>query len=116
MAVELHEKAYQYAQKLIGQGDYVFDELDDWSEHQPTTYTENQFIEEHGIKEYGKWHLGVDNTHAPNAKSHYKFPYGDFSKVHRCAVIAAEIRAAQNDYFEIVTAAAHLHGLIDGKK
>ncbi|MCW2597223.1 MAG: hypothetical protein JWP39_3111, partial [Jatrophihabitans sp.] len=46
-------------------------------------------------------------------KSRYKFPYGDFAKVHRCGVIAAEARAGQRKYFDIERAAAHLHGMLD---
>jgi hypothetical protein len=49
-----------------------------------------------------------------DTKGHYKFPYGDFEKVHRCGVISAESRAAQQDYEDIDNAFAHLHGLIDG--
>jgi hypothetical protein len=33
----------------------VFDERDDWSEHQPSAEDENRFIEEHGWREYAKW-------------------------------------------------------------
>jgi uncharacterized protein (DUF2267 family) len=43
----------------------------------------------------------------------YKFPYGDFENVHRCGVIAAEVRAAQRKYADIEVAAAHLHGRLD---
>jgi hypothetical protein len=31
--------------------------------------------------------LGVDEEHNKDSKGHYKFPYGDFEKVHRCAVL-----------------------------
>jgi hypothetical protein len=40
--------------------------------------------------------------------------YGDFDRVHRCAVLSAESRAAQNDYADIETACAHLHGMLEG--
>jgi hypothetical protein len=36
--------------------------------------------------------------------------------VHRCAVIAAESRAAQNKYADVESAAAHLHGMIERMK
>lgn len=33
--------------------------------------------------------------------------------MHRCGVIAAEVRAAQRNYSGIEVAAAHLHGMLD---
>ena len=62
---------------------------------------------------YGRWHLGVDDAHGPQTKSRYKFPYGDFESVHRCAVLSAESRAGQYDHDDIKLAAAHLHGMLD---
>jgi hypothetical protein len=60
MAVVLNKQAYQHAQRLIDAGRVVLDDRDAWSEHQPSTQQENKFIEEHGLKEYRKWYLGVD--------------------------------------------------------
>jgi hypothetical protein len=31
------------------------------SEDQPPAEEENEFIRRHGINEYGKWHLGIDD-------------------------------------------------------
>jgi hypothetical protein len=62
---------------------------------------------------YARWHLGVDDAHGPQTKSRYKFPYGDFENVHRCAVVSAESRAGQYDHDDIKLAAAHLHGMLD---
>jgi hypothetical protein len=50
---------------------------------------------------------------AEDNESRYKFPYGDFDKVHRCGVIAAEVRVGQQKYQDIEVAAAHLHGMLD---
>lgn len=113
MAVKLNRAGYEYAQELIKSGRSVRDERDDWSEHQPSTDEENRFIEEHGMTEFGRWHLGVDDDKDATTKGHYKFPYGDFNDVHRCAVLSAESRAGQYDHHDIELAAAHLHGMID---
>jgi hypothetical protein len=113
MAVKLNRAAYEHAQNLIKDGRFVADDRDEWSEHQPSAAQENAFIEEHGWREYGKWHLGRDDDEREETKGHYKFPYGDFRDVHRCGVLAAESRAAQRDYEDIKSAAAHLHGAID---
>jgi len=113
MTIKLNQRAYDYAKWLVKEGRYVLDNRDDWSEHQPSGEAENRFIHENGISEYGRWHLGLDDAHSANAKEYYKFPYGDFKKVHRCAVLAAESRAGQYKYSTIELAAAHLHGMLE---
>jgi hypothetical protein len=116
MAVKLNQRGFDHAKSLIGEKRVVLDVMGDWSEHQPSAARENEFIEEHGFGEYGRWHLGVDDEHAEDTKGRYKFPYGDFQDVHRCGVIAAEVRAAQRKYTDIEVAAAHLHGMLDELK
>ncbi|WP_433608135.1 hypothetical protein ACQP2P_34635 [Dactylosporangium sp. CA-139114] len=113
MAVTLNERGYARARKLIEQGRYVLDGRDAWSEHQPSTEKKNEFIAAHGIGEYAKWHLGVDDEEPPERKAHFKFPYGDFDKVHRCGVLSAEVRAGQYKHADIERAAAHLHGMLE---
>lgn len=113
MAVTLSRTAYEHAQRLIKDGKVVIDDRDAWSDHQPSTEDENRFIQDHGFPEYGKWHLGIDRHEAEDTKARYKFPYGDFKNVHRCAVVSAESRAGQYKYRDIELAAAHLHGMLD---
>ena len=112
-AVKLNESAFEHAKKLIAEGKAVLDQRDDWSEHQPTAKDENRFIEEHGFAEYARWHLGVDAEKPLDTKARYKFPYGDFRNVHRCAVLTAESRAGQYKHTDIELACAHLHGMLD---
>jgi len=116
MAVKLNRRAFEHAKKLIEEGHYVLDERDMWSEHQPSAQKENKFIAEHGFGEYGKWYLGIDDEEDEDNKGRYKFPYGDFEKVHRCGVLSAEVRAGQYKYDDIESAAAHLHGMLDAEK
>jgi hypothetical protein len=113
MAVKLHRSGYAHAESLINSGRVVIDDRDAWSEHQPSADDENRFIEDRGWSEYGKWHLGVDDEAAPETKAHYRFPYGDFEKVHRCAILAAESRAGQYKHADIEQAVAHLHGMLE---
>lgn len=111
--VRLNERAFDHAKQLIADGKYVLDDRDDWSEHQPSAQQENEFLKAHGWGAYAKWFLGIDDDEPPERKGHYKFPYGDFDKVHRCGVLAAEVRAGQRKYQDIETAAAHLHGMLE---
>jgi hypothetical protein len=113
MAVRLRTSSLEFAQRLVETGRFVFDERDAWSEHQPSARAENEFIDKHGLAEFANWFLGVDDSEPEDTKARYKFPYGDFRDVHRCAVLSAESRAGQYKHPEIQKAAAHLHGMID---
>jgi hypothetical protein len=113
MTVKLHEAGFDQAKKLVGEGKAVVDDRDAWSEHQPSAAQENQFIAEHGLGAYGRWHLGIDDETPGDKKGHWKYPYGDFEAVHRCGVLSAESRAGQRKHTDIELAAAHLHGMLD---
>jgi hypothetical protein len=113
MAVRLNKSGMNHAAKLVRDGAVVIDDRDAWSEHQPSTDEENDFIARHGYGEYAKWHLAIDDEQREFTKRRYKFPYGDFTKIHRCGVLTAESRAGQYKYLDIERAAAHLHGMID---
>jgi hypothetical protein len=113
MTVKLNEGAFEHAKALVEEGRFVYDERDAWSEHQRSAAEENRYIEQHGWSEYARWYLGTDDEHGPSTKGHYKFPYGDFEKVHRCGLLAAESRAGQGKYHDIELAVAHLHGMVD---
>src|ERR1051326_9592627 len=95
MTTKLNKHALDFAQNLIREAKFVVDDKDDWSEHQPSTDEENTFLERYGMKEFSKWHLGIDDEKNEDTKGAYSFPYGDFLKAHRCGIIAAETRAGQ---------------------
>jgi hypothetical protein len=113
MAVKLNKKAFDHAKALIKEGRYVLDDRDAWSEHQPTAEQENKYLEKHGFGEYARWYLGIDDEENEDTKGHYKFPYGDFTRVHRCGLLSAESRAGQRKYLDIERAAHELHEILD---
>lgn len=113
MTVALNKVSFEFAKKLIKGGHRVIDNRDAWSEHQPSRTAQKEFIAEHGLREFGKWHLGEDDEIEETSMRRYKFPYGDFKNVHRCAVLTAESRAGQYKYIDIELAAAHLHGMLE---
>lgn len=116
MTVRLNKDALALARKLVQDGEVVRDEPDDWSEHAPSTADENAFIEKHGMAEFAKWHLGEDTDETEGTKGRLKFPYGDFRRVHRCAVISGESRAGQYDHTSIENALRGLLADIDGDR
>ena len=113
MAGKLNKKSLEHARKLIDEGHVSRDERDDWSEHAPSAEQENKFIEKHGFDEFASWHLGLDREAAEGTKGSVTFPFGDFKKVHRCAVISLESRAAQHGHDDIAKAAKELLERID---
>jgi hypothetical protein len=113
MTTKLNERSYAFAQDKVKNGKVVRDERDDWSEHQPSTQQENEFIEARGWDEYANWHLGIDDEASEHTKARYKFPYGDFERVHRCGVMSAQVRAARQKYRDIEDATVRLREMID---
>ncbi|MES4886871.1 hypothetical protein [Streptomyces sp. NPDC096012] len=111
--VKLNRQAFDHAKKLVKERRVVLDDRDAWSEHRPSAKQENDFLEEHGLGEYQKWYLGVDDEQDVENKGRYKFPYGDFEKVHRCGILSAESRAGQYKYTDIERAVAHVHGMLE---
>ncbi len=113
MAVKLNQAALSHARQLIKDSRIARDARDDWSEHAPDTDQENAYIDKHGYPEYGTWHLGTDSEKTEGTKGRYSFPFGDFRRLHRCAILAIESRAAQNDHDDIAKAAKSLLAELD---
>src|SRR5215212_9058976 len=87
------------ARELIDGGKY--DDTTEWSDAAPSADDENAEIDKHGHDGFGAWHLAIDPDASEETKGRYKFPYGDFWKVNRAALIHGKQRAAQNDHEEI---------------
>jgi hypothetical protein len=99
----VHRDGVTQARKLIDAGKYDADT--EWSDAAPSADDENAEIEKHGYDGYGAWHLAVDPHASEDTKKRYAFPYGDFAKVNRAALIHAKQRAVQNGHDEIARAA-----------
>jgi hypothetical protein len=108
----VNEDGVAKARELIDAGEYDVDT--GWSDAAPSAAEENAEIERHGFDGYGMWHLAVDPEASEQTKKRYAFPYGDFSKVNRAALIRGKQRAVQNDHDEIAAAADDLLSRLDG--
>src|SRR3954469_10159288 len=115
MTAKLNKAAVSHAKQLIKSGKVVRDERDDWSEDALPAKDETAWLKSHDWDEFGSWHLGVDKKKSPETKGRYEFPMGDYKKLHRCAVLAIESRAAQYDHPDIAKAAKKLLKQIDKK-
>jgi hypothetical protein len=113
MAIRLNQQAVEHAQNLIKGRQY--ERNSDWSEAQPSAEEENKFIDENGWEAFAKWHLAYDSEASEVTKSRYKFPLGDFRKLHRSALIAAKQRAGSEDYSKVQSAADRLLEKLPGE-
>src|ERR1041385_3416968 len=114
-SLKLNAAALDHARELINQSHFVANKKGSWARHQPSSKQENEFLSQHNFSEYGKWYLGIDQRHAQNVKACYKFPYGDFNAIHRCALLAVKSRAREYGHSEIENAAAELIEMISLK-
>jgi hypothetical protein len=108
---EVNKDGVDHARKLIDDG--KVDTKTDWSDAAPSTEQENRLTEKDGYDAYGQWHLAVDTGASEDIKGRFGFPYGDFSKVNRAALIHAKQRAAQNDHHDIEETADDLLSRLD---
>ena len=108
----VNDDAVQHARKLIDAG--TVDADTEWSDAAPSADDENAEIDRNGYDGYGAWHLAVDPDAAEETKGRYTFPYGDFSKVNRAALIHGKQRASQNGHDQIEKAFDQLLKRVDG--
>jgi hypothetical protein len=111
--IQLNSRGLQHARQLISEGHVTKDKHGAWAAHRPSAEKTNQFVGKHGFTEFGDWYLGVDESLKSDSKTRYKFPYGDFDQVHRCALLAIISRARQYGYGDIEQAAGELVELLD---
>jgi hypothetical protein len=115
MSVKLNKQAVKHARRLIKAGKVVRDDRDAWSEDALPAKDETAWLDKHDWSEFAGWHLGIDPKASPETKSRYSFPMGDYKKLHRCAVISMESRAAQYGHRDIAKASKKLLTMIDKK-
>ncbi|MDX1421390.1 MAG: hypothetical protein R3181_15600 [Rubricoccaceae bacterium] len=106
MPVLVNPKGVDHAQSLIDSHHYVKDS--DWSTAQPSPDDENDLLDRNGWDDFARWHLAEDTDENEGTKARYKFPYGDFRRVHRSGLIAAKQRAASEHYDDVEDAADRL--------
>jgi hypothetical protein len=110
----VNQAGVEQARKLIDAGTY--DDGTEWSDAAPSADDGNAEIEKHGYDGYGAWHLAIDQDAGDETKGRYRFPYGDFSKVNRAALIHGKQRAAQNGHDAIEKAFDDLLQRLDAKR
>ncbi|HET9732732.1 MAG TPA: hypothetical protein VFP54_08670 [Acidimicrobiales bacterium] len=109
---EINGEGVAKARAMIDARQYELEKS--WSDAAPSAEDGNAQIERHGYDGYGSWHLAIDTAASPETKDRYGFPYGDFSRVNRAALIHAKQRASQNGHAEVAGAADELLRRLDG--
>lgn len=110
----VNEDGVAKARELIDAG--TFDDSTEWSDAAPSADDGNAEIEKHGYDGFGAWHLAIDPDASEETKGRYAFPYGDFRKVNRAALIHGKQRAQQFDHDAIEKAADDLLERLDRKR
>ena len=111
---QVNSDGVAHARELIDAGHY--DDTTEWSQAAPSAAEENEERADEGQEGYARWHLAVDPDKGEGTKGRYRFPYGDFAKVNRAALIHAKQRASQNDHPEIERAADELLQRLDARR
>lgn len=87
-----------------------------WSEAAPSAADGNAEIERHGWDGYGEWHLAIDTEASEETKDRYGFPFGDFKRLNRAAVVHAKQRASQNGHEEVTEVADRILTKLDATR
>ena len=85
----------------------------EWGEGAPSAEEGNAQIERHGYEGFGQWHLAIDTEATEDTKDRYGFPYGDFQRVYRSALIHAKQRAVQNGHDDVARVADEVLDRLD---
>jgi hypothetical protein len=102
----VHDDGVAKARQMIDGTQYDLET--EWGDGAPSTEQANDKIDRDGYEGYGEWHLAVDTEASADTKDRYGFPFGDFRRVFRSALLAAKQRAAQNDHADVEQAADDL--------
>jgi hypothetical protein len=110
----VNDEAVKHARKLIDDGQY--DDTTEWSKAAPSADDANKEIDKESFADFTRWHLAENPDASEGTKGRYAFPYGDFKKVNRAALIHAKQRASQNDHDAVEKAADELLQYLDSKR
>jgi hypothetical protein len=97
MIYRLNRMSYEFAQKLIKNHLIAIDRDHDWIDHKPSRTRRKAFFDAYGPVEYGKWRLGEEQDIAERSVKRFAFLFGDFIRIHRCALIAADLEVRKLD-------------------
>lgn len=87
-----------------------------WSQAAPSASEGNEQIERHGYDGYGEWHLAIDTDASEETKDRYGFPFGDFRRLNRAALVHAKQRASQNGHDAVAKVADELLEKLDQQR
>lgn len=116
MAIIVNKAGYDHAISIIKKGLEVDHSATNWEEVRPSRDEEVRFLNTHSLDEYGQWFLGIKTDSDPQDTKKFVYPFGDFSILHKSALIAAEKNGAQFGHEEIKAVAHKLLEMINQQK
>src|SRR5262245_50028248 len=112
MAVKLNKAGFDRAMSIIRNGLEVEHDSNNWEAVKPSKDQMVKFLNTHSLEEYGQWFLGIKSEVDAKDSSKYVYPWGDFSVLHKSALMATDKQAAQNNDSEIKSAVQKLLEMI----
>lgn len=113
MSIELNKSGYERAITIIKDELEVEHDSNNWDEVAPTEDEVIRYLNAHSLAEYGSWFLGVDTDADANDKSKFVYPFGDFSVLHKSALLRIQKDAEQHHHSEIAAAVKRLLEMIE---
>jgi hypothetical protein len=111
MALKLNYRARTHAEKLIEAGEC--EHHSNWNEVKPTQNDTVRFLNTHTLEEYGEWFLAINTNADKESKEYYTMPLGDFSEVHKSALLEAHKIAREEKAQDIEEVIKKLIEMID---
>lgn len=87
----------------------------DWDSSHPTPADQAAFLEAHSWDTFALWHLAVDEGAAEETMARHQFAVGDFTRVHRSALVRCVERARAGQHHVLEEAAQELLHRLDTK-
>ena len=115
LSEELAQQIRGAHQRLVRRWSAVdlLEAVDEAGVGQPDAEAQNAYLEKHTWEQYAAWHLGLTEGANDETKARYAFVQGDFSRVHRTALIACVYRASEWRHKDVELAAHDLLQLLD---
>lgn len=109
----VNERAVVQAYDLIERRHYVIGTT--WPQDHPTLDQQEAFIRTHTWQAFALWHLAIAPDSPEQTIARYQFAYGDFTRLHRAALVDCLARAQRGGHRLLEEACSELLHRLDAK-
>lgn len=109
--LKLNYEAFKQAEEIILHGEV--DMRSTWAKIMPQEDVKNAYLSKNGLEAYGKWFLAYELDEPEDSPNRFQHLMGDFSKIHRSALLAIQAVAEKEQDNNILIAVKELMRQID---